>query len=65
MRYRRLHYRYAMVVRPGGAWPFGELSQGDRLRFLVEPRWRPVSVFSSMGPRLFRSMGPPGSWSLT
>ena len=41
MRYRRLHYRYAMVVRSGRAWPFGELSQGDRLRFLVEPRWRP------------------------
>ena len=24
-----------------------------------------MSVFSSMGPRLFRSMGPSGSWSLT
>jgi HSP20 family molecular chaperone IbpA len=41
MRYRRLSYRYAMVVRSGRTWPFGELSQSDRLRLLIEPRWRP------------------------
>ena len=41
MRYRRLSYRYAMVVRSGQPRPFGELSETDRLRLLVEPRWRP------------------------
>ena len=41
MRYRRLSYRYAMLVRPGQAWPSGEMSQSDRLRLLVQPRWRP------------------------
>jgi HSP20 family protein len=41
MRYRRLHYRYAVVVRSGQPWPFGELSPIDRLRPLVEPHWRP------------------------
>jgi HSP20 family molecular chaperone IbpA len=41
MRYRRLSYRYAIVVRSGRTWPFGELSQSDRLRLLIEPRWQP------------------------
>jgi HSP20 family protein len=41
MRYRRLTYRYAMVVRAGHAAPFGELWSSDRLRLLVQPRWRP------------------------
>jgi HSP20 family protein len=41
MRYRRLSYRYAMVLRSGQTWPFGDIWQGDRLRFLVETRWRP------------------------
>jgi HSP20 family protein len=41
MRYRRLSYRYAMVVHSAQRWPFGQLSQSDRLRLLVEPRWRP------------------------
>ena len=41
MRYRRLTYRYAMVM-PSGQWPpFRDLWQGDRLRLLVEARWRP------------------------
>jgi hypothetical protein len=31
MRYRRLHYRYAMVVYSGLVWLFGELSQSDRV----------------------------------
>jgi HSP20 family protein len=41
MRYRRLSYRYAMVVRSGQTWPFGDLWQSDRLRLLVQARWRP------------------------
>jgi HSP20 family protein len=41
MRYRRLSYRYAMVMRPGQTWPFGDLWQSDRLRLLAEARWRP------------------------
>jgi HSP20 family protein len=41
MRYRRLSYRYAMVVRAGPTWPFGELWESDRLRLLVAPHWRP------------------------
>ena len=41
MRYRRLSYRYAVVMRPGQTWPFGDLWQSDRLRLLAEVRWRP------------------------
>ncbi len=41
MRYRRLSYRYAMVVRSSQTWSLGDIWQSDRLRFLVEPRWRP------------------------
>ena len=41
MRYRRLSYRYAMVVRPAQSWPVGEIWESERLRLLVEPRWRP------------------------
>lgn len=41
MHYRRLTYRYAMMVRSGPTWPFGDLWQGDRVRVLVEARWRP------------------------
>ena len=41
MRYRRLSYRYAMVVRSGQTWPFADIWQSDRLRLLVQPRWRP------------------------
>ena len=41
MRYRRLSYRYAMVVRSGLPGPFDDLWQADRLRLLVESRWRP------------------------
>jgi HSP20 family protein len=40
-RYRRLSYRSATVKRVGHAWPFGDIWQGDRLRLLVQPRWRP------------------------
>ena len=41
MRYRRLSYRYAMVVRSGQTWPFGDIWQSDRLRLLVQTHWRP------------------------
>jgi HSP20 family protein len=41
MRYRRLSYRYAVVVGGGPAWPFGEIWPADRLRLLVQTRWRP------------------------
>jgi HSP20 family molecular chaperone IbpA len=50
MRYRRLSYRYAMVVRSGPLDPLGELWQGDRLRLLVQPRWRPdADAFETAG----------------
>lgn len=41
MRYRRVSYRYAMVVGSGQTWPFGDIWQSDRLRVLVEAGWRP------------------------
>ena len=41
IRYRRLSYRYTMVVRAGQAWPLGDPWQSDRVRLLVEGRWRP------------------------
>lgn len=41
MRYRRLSYRYAMVVRSGQAWPLGDTWQSERVRLLVQERWRP------------------------
>jgi len=41
LRYRSLSHRYAMVVRHGHAWPFGDIWHSDRLRLLVQPRWRP------------------------
>ena len=42
MRYRRLSYRRsAMIVEFGPAWPFGEMWQSDRVRLLLQSRWRP------------------------
>jgi HSP20 family protein len=41
MRYRRLTYRYAMMVRAGHTALFGEWWSSDRLRLLVQPHWRP------------------------
>jgi HSP20 family protein len=41
MRYRRLSYRYAIVVQSGQTPPFGDIWQGDRLRVLLQGRWRP------------------------
>jgi HSP20 family molecular chaperone IbpA len=43
MRYRRLSYRYAMVVRPGRAGRFDDFRQADRVRLLAEDCWRPDS----------------------
>ena len=41
MRYRHLSYRYAMVVRSGQMWPFGDIWESDRLRLLAHSRWQP------------------------
>lgn len=42
MRYRRLSYRYTMVVRSGPTWPPGDVWHGERLKVVFgEPRWRP------------------------
>jgi HSP20 family protein len=41
MRYRRLSYRYAMVVQSASTRPFGDIWESDRLRVLVQGRWRP------------------------
>jgi HSP20 family molecular chaperone IbpA len=41
MRYRRLDYRYQLVVRSHALRPFGDVWQADRLRLLVQGRWRP------------------------
>ena len=41
MRYRRLSYRYTMVVRSGPGWPLGDIWQSDRLRPLARVGWRP------------------------
>jgi HSP20 family protein len=43
MRYRRLTYRYAMVVRAGRVAPFSELWPGDRLRLVVQTHWQPAT----------------------
>jgi HSP20 family protein len=41
MRYRRSTYRYAAVVGADQAWVFGEVWSSDRLRLLLQNRWRP------------------------
>ena len=41
MRYRRLSYRYAMVMGSGPSWPLAELWPSDRVRFFMHGRWRP------------------------
>ena len=41
MRYRRLSYRYAMLVRSAPAWPLGDIWPSDRLRPLPRVGWRP------------------------
>jgi HSP20 family protein len=41
MRYRRLSYRYAMVVRSGQAWPPTDLWTREHVRVLLQPHWRP------------------------
>jgi HSP20 family molecular chaperone IbpA len=43
MGYRRVTYRQTTVLQPGRAWPFGEIWQLDRLRLLMQSRWRPDS----------------------
>lgn len=41
MRYRRLSYRYSVVLRPVHTWPITDVWGSERLRLLVELRWRP------------------------
>jgi HSP20 family molecular chaperone IbpA len=43
MRYRRLSYRYTMVMRAAQAWPLGDLWPSDRLQLLVQGRWQPAA----------------------
>jgi HSP20 family protein len=43
MRYRRLSYRYAAVVPSAPALSLADLWPGDRLRLLVQRRWRPAA----------------------
>ena len=40
MRYRRLSYRYAMVVGSGPTWRYADPWRSERL-LLVRPRWQP------------------------
>jgi len=51
MRYRRLSYRYAMVVGSAQTWPpFGEFWPSERVRLLVPAGWRPdVDMFETAG----------------
>src|SRR5512134_2112967 len=41
MRYRRLSYRYTMLVRSTPAWPGAGIWSGDRPRPLTRVGWRP------------------------
>jgi HSP20 family protein len=41
MRYRRLSYRYTMVVPTGQSWPFQDVWESRRARFFAPARWRP------------------------
>jgi len=41
MRYRRLSYRYTMVMRSGPVWPFADVWLTDRPHLLPEFHWRP------------------------
>ena len=43
MRYRRLSYRYTMVMRASQTWPLGDLWPSDRLQLLVQGRWQPAA----------------------
>lgn len=50
MRYRRLSYRYSMVMRSGLPGPFDDLAQTDRVRLLVESCWRPdADIYETAG----------------
>jgi len=41
MRYRRLSYRYEVVLHSSVTQPFADFWESDRLRVLVQGRWRP------------------------
>ena len=49
MRYRRLSYRYTMVVRSRPGWPSGDIWPSDRLRPLARVGWQPdTDVYESV-----------------
>jgi HSP20 family protein len=41
MRYRRVSYRYTMMLGSGPSWSFGDPWPNERVRLLVPIRWRP------------------------
>ena len=41
MRYHRLSFRRAVVLQSTLTWPFDEAWQPERVRLLVQARWRP------------------------
>lgn len=48
MRYRRSTYRYAAVVGTSQTWPLGDVWPSDRVRLLVQGRWRPdVDIYET------------------
>jgi HSP20 family protein len=50
MRYRRLSYRYTMVMRGGLPGALDDLWQTDRVRLLAESRWRPdADIYETAG----------------
>ena len=50
MRYRRLSYRYTMVMHAAQTWPLGDLWPSDRLQLIVQGRWQPAAdVYETAG----------------
>jgi HSP20 family molecular chaperone IbpA len=48
VRYRHSSVRYAVLLRFGEPRPFGDIWESDRLRLLVQARWRPdADVYES------------------
>src|SRR5437667_12798936 len=60
MRYRRLSYRYTMVVRAGQTWPLGHIWQSDRLRLLGRAGWRPDAGVSETATTVESDLDPAG-----
>ena len=50
MRYRRLSYRYTMLMRAAQSWPLGDPWPSDRLQLIVQGRWQPAAdVYETAG----------------